>query len=203
MQGLGGSVPEAATSELLDEVTHLVESPTVVAGAFDSEFLALPEAVLVMVMRKHQRYFPVYGPDGALRAAFITVADGAIDNDLVRAGNEDVLRARFRDAAFFYDADLKAPLAEWAAKLRGTLFHRDLGSMHDKVMRTAAIVHDAAAALGVPDAAHDAERAVMLGKADLATNMVTEMTALAGVMGKHYALQEGQPQVCTPFSPSV
>ena len=154
MQAAGGVVPDSARTDLLEEVTNLVESPTVVAGTFDERFLELPAVVLVMVMRKHQRYFPIYeraGTDagasssrrsngngtaaaaaaqrdgsgageasGRLCAAFATVANGAIDVDAVREGNEAVLRARFQDAQFFYEEDLKHKLEDFVPKLAGT-----------------------------------------------------------------------------------
>jgi glycyl-tRNA synthetase len=188
-------VPKSNRKGLLVEVTNLVESPGVVRGTFDAEFLDLPEAVLTMVMRKHQRYFPVYDSSGSLKNAFVTVVNGAVDPEQVRSGNEDVLRARFRDAVFFYRADLKVPLEDFVPRLQGSAFHRDLGSLHDKVLRTAAIVAAVAEELGMEDAAVDGKRAVILGKADQATAMVTEMTALTGIMGKHYAEKQGLPEV--------
>jgi glycyl-tRNA synthetase len=148
-----------------------------------------------MVMRTHQRYFPLYDASRSLRNAFIAVVNGSPDLDRVRAGNEDVLRARFRDAVFFYKADLRVPLEDFVPRLQGAVFHRDLGSVYDKVQRTAAIVPAVAAELGLEDAAADGKRAVVLGKADQASAMVTEMTALTGIMGKHYAEKQGLPQV--------
>eukprot|EP00892_Ulva_mutabilis_P006376 jgi/Ulvmu1/410/UM001_0417.1 len=189
----GGHVPE--NPDLLDEVTNLVEAPTVIRGTFSEEFLRLPPDVLVMTMRKHQRYFPVYaGAGSGLTNAFVTVANGPVDVDVTRRGNEAVLRARFEDAAFFYDDDLKQPLAEFVLKLAGTLFHRELGSMLDKSRREAALVPQLAGLLGLEGARAAAEQAMGLAKADLATSVVTEMTSLAGVMGRHYAEKEGLPE---------
>ena len=126
LQAAGGTVPES--EELLEEVANLVEAPTVVCGEFSTEFLRLPIDLLVKTMRKHQRYFPVYSPDaGQLMNRFITVANGDVDVDVVRRGNEDVLRARFEDASFFYDEDLKSPLESFLPALKGTMFHNELG----------------------------------------------------------------------------
>jgi glycyl-tRNA synthetase beta subunit len=194
LQAAGGTVPDS--TELLEEVVHLVEAPTVVCGSFQESFLRLPEELLVMTMRKHQRYFPVYAADtGKLTNAFVTVANGTVDEALVRRGNEDVLRARFEDASFFYDEDLKHSLEDCVPRLKGTLFHRQLGSMFDKSARESALVSPVARLLRLEDVAATAEAAAKLAKADLATAVVTEMTALAGVMGCHYARQEGQPEV--------
>lgn len=194
LQEAGGRVPE--NPDLLEEVANLVEAPTVIRGSFSADFLRLPEAVLVMTMRKHQRYFPVYRADGGgLTNLFVTVANGAVDAEVTRGGNEAVLCARFEDAAFFYDDDLKKPLAEFAPQLEGTLFHRELGSMLEKSRREAALVAPLAGLFGLEAARGAAEAAVPLAKADLATAVVTEMTSLAGVMGKHYAEKEGLPEV--------
>ena len=116
--------------ELLDEVANLVEYPTVLCGHFEERFLALPAEVLVAVMKKHQRYFPVYAPDGRLLPYFITVRNGdAVHLDTVTAGNEQVLRARFADAAFFYKHDTQHTLADCVAQLATLTFQAKLGSM--------------------------------------------------------------------------
>ncbi|CAL8470617.1 g10159 [Coccomyxa elongata] len=189
---VGGIVPEAAREALLHEVTHLVEAPTVVWGDFSRDFLQLPREVLVMVMRKHQRYFPVYEASGeALLPHFITVANGQIDVPTVRAGNEAVLRARFEDAQFFYAADLKQPLEAFLPKLAGTQFHKDLGNLLQKSERVTGLIRPLAELTGLTEAGHVAEAAARLARADLATSLVTEMTGLAGTMGRHYALQTG------------
>ncbi|KAF6257872.1 glycyl-tRNA synthetase beta subunit-domain-containing protein, partial [Scenedesmus sp. NREL 46B-D3] len=191
---VGGVVPESASGELLDEVSNLVESPSLIRGGFDASFLELPEDVLVMVMRKHQRYFPVFSPKGKLLPAFITVANGPVDPAAVAAGNEAVLRARFEDAAFFYKEDLKQQLADFRPKLKGTLFQKDLGTIYDKSVRVEALCPDLAAAMDLAAAAGTAVAAAALCKADLATHTVTEMTALAGTMGRHYAQVQGLPE---------
>jgi len=189
-RSVGGTVPERHRGGLLEEVSNLVEAPTIVMGAFDGDFLSLPDDVLVMVMRKHQRYFPVYRGDELL-PHFITVANGPIDVDAVRAGNEAVLRARFADAKFFYEEDKETTLAEKRPKLAGTLFQKDLGTLLDKSDRCVALVDGLAAATGLAEAAGVAREAATLARADLATGMVMEMTALAGTMGRHYAQCEG------------
>ncbi|KAG1677161.1 hypothetical protein FOA52_000967 [Chlamydomonas sp. UWO 241] len=201
---LGGAVPDSFRGDLLSEVSNLVESPTVITGAFDPSFLQLPSEVLVMVMRKHQRYFPVFGKDGALMPAFVTVANGPVSTPVVAAGNEAVLRARFEDAAFFYREDLKQKLADFRPKLNGTLFQKDLGSLLDKSNRVEGMVTTLAVAAGLQEAAATATKAAHLAKADLATATVTEMTALAGVMGRHYATVQGEdPAVALAVFESV
>mmetsp|Transcript_20995 Transcript_20995/g.46001 ORF Transcript_20995/g.46001 Transcript_20995/m.46001 type:complete len:1090 (-) Transcript_20995:488-3757(-) len=188
---VGGSIPDSSRGDLLDEVSNLVESPTVVRGTFAPAFLELPKEVLVMVMRKHQRYFPVFDAAGALLPYFITVANGEVEVPRVAAGNEAVLRARFEDATFFYREDLKQPLQEFRPKLRGTMFQKDLGSLYDKSERVEKLVEPLAAAMGHTAAVPTARQAAHLSKADLATSVVMEMTALAGTMGRHYAYKQG------------
>ena len=196
----GGRIPEGvATDALVFEVARLVEAPTPLAGAFDPSFLALPRDVLVMVMAKHQRYFPVEETNGgALLPAFVTVANGACDANTVLAGNEAVLRARFEDAKFFYEADTTRPLASFVPDLAGTAFHRELGSMLDKQARAGALLPALAATAGAAATAAlpTATAAATLARTDQATSVVREMTALAGVMGRHYALASGvEPSV--------
>ncbi|PNW77355.1 hypothetical protein CHLRE_10g433000v5 [Chlamydomonas reinhardtii] len=201
---VGGVVPDSTRGDLLEEVTNLVEAPSVVMGSFSPDFLALPSEVLVMVMRKHQRYFPVFTADGkSLLPHFITVANGPIDPAVVAAGNEAVLRARFEDAAFFYREDLKQPLQDFRPKLSGTTFQKELGSLLAKSDRVEQLVPALAAAVAAaapaqaawasPAVLEVAVQAAHLCKADLATSTVTEMTALAGTMGRHYAAKQGLP----------
>ena len=188
-----GAIPDDPA--LLDEVTNLVERPTPLLGAFEERFLALPPMVLVAVMRKHQRYFPVYKGEKLL-PHFIAVRNGDDQHlDIVRDGNEHVIRARFADAAFFYDKDSKLSLEEFVPKLSTLTFQTELGSMLDKTRRLEQLVPTVAEMLGL-DAAEraTANRAASLAKADLATNMVVEMTSLQGHMGGHYALRAGEPR---------
>jgi glycyl-tRNA synthetase len=186
---------------LLDEVTQLVEAPTALRGSFDVAYLRLPSEVLVSVMKKHQRYFPVRGysetagGEGSLLPYFIAVRNGDSQFlDVVADGNEQVIRARFADADFFIREDLKHSLTEFIPKLSTLTFQAKLGSMLDKTQRieklVAALIH--AAGLD-PAEAIVAKRAAELCKADLATHMVVEMTALQGVMGSYYALRSGEP----------
>eukprot|EP00740_Mantoniella_antarctica_P015918 CAMPEP_0181369404 /NCGR_PEP_ID=MMETSP1106-20121128/12754_1 /TAXON_ID=81844 /ORGANISM="Mantoniella antarctica, Strain SL-175" /LENGTH=1063 /DNA_ID=CAMNT_0023485887 /DNA_START=49 /DNA_END=3236 /DNA_ORIENTATION=- len=199
--GVSGVIPAGAGQPggLIDEVVNLVESPTPILGDFDPAFLALPKEVLVMVMRKHQRYFPVEDPlTGALLPHFVTVANGAVDHDLVRTGNESVLRARYEDAKFFYEADTRQSLAAFKPRLAGITFQAKLGTMLDKTARVEELAATLAARLGFSaEDAKTATAAAGLARADLATQLVQEFTSLAGVMGKHYATREGMPEpVC-------
>lgn len=179
---------------LLEEVTYLVEYPTVVSGHFDAAFLALPEAAVITPMRDHQRYFPVTGPDGCLLPVFITVRNGDdayLDN--VRHGNERVLRARLADAQFFFAEDLKMPLAQRGEQLRSIVFQEGFGTLYDKTQRLVTLTERIAAALQVSsETTAVAKRAALLSKADLATNMVCEFTELQGVMGREYARRDGE-----------
>jgi glycyl-tRNA synthetase len=181
---------------LLDEVANLVEYPTVLCGRFEEHFLALPAEVLVAVMKKHQRYFPVYTPDGRLLPYFIAVRNGdAVHLDMVTTGNEQVLRARFADAAFFYKHDTQHPLADYVAQLATLTFQAKLGSMLDKVHRLEQLAPIIARLLGLTaEETGVAQRAAALSKADLATRMVVEMTSLQGIMGGHYARTSGEPE---------
>ena len=187
----GGRVPEDA--ELLDEVTNLVEAPTALLGDFDAAFLDLPRQVLIAVMKKHQRYFPVE-KNGALLNKFIAVGNGSFDPKAVTAGNAGVLRARFADAAYFIRKDRERPLSAFADQLKQLTFQKDLGSMADKTRRIVALTKELGEQLGLnAEEIKTAERAAQLCKADLGTKMVIEMTSLQGVMGKYYALDSGEP----------
>ncbi len=190
----GGTIPDDAA--LLDEVANLVERPTPLRGQFEERFLKLPAEVLVAVMRKHQRYFPVYGKDGQLLPYFIAVRNGDERHlDIVVDGNEHVIRARFADADFFYGNDSKRQLPDFVADLATLTFQADLGSMLDKTQRLEKLVPQVAAMLGLSEAdTAVANRAASLAKADLATSMVVEMTALQGIMGGHYARKSGESE---------
>ena len=182
--------------ELLDEVANLVEYPTVLCGHFEERFLALPAEVLVAVMKKHQRYFPVYATDGRLLPYFMTVRNGdAVHLDTVTAGNEQVLRARFADAEFFYKHDTQHTLVDCVAQLATLTFQAKLGSMLDKVRRLEQLTPAVARLLGLTaEETAVAQRAAALSKADLATRMVVEMTSLQGIMGGHYARMSGESE---------
>ena len=185
----------AADGELLAEVTNLVEAPTAFRGSFEAKYLELPRDVLVTVMRKHQRYFAVEDADGRLMNYFIGVRNGDSEYlDKVVRGNEHVIRARFSDADFFYQADIQRPLKDCLPRLGTLTFQADLGSMLEKSERVAKTVEGLGALLGLDEAdVSIAQQAAQIAKADLATNMVVEMTSLQGIMGREYALKEGLP----------
>ena len=181
---------------LLSEVNNLVETPTALLGNFNPSYLKLPPEVLVGVMKKHQRYFPVYDRSGKLMAHFITVRNG--DNqhlDIVARGNEEVIQARFSDAAFFMREDSHRKLEEFIPKLDSLTFHPKLGSMRAKSERVCAITEKISADLGLSaKEKRTAARSAQLCKADLVTNLVVEMTSLQGTVGKYYALRDGEGQ---------
>jgi glycyl-tRNA synthetase len=181
--------------ELLAEVANLVEMPTPMLGSFDPNFLSLPQDVLVSVMKKHQRYFPIQ-KNGKLLASFVIVRNGDDRQvDLVREGNEHVVRARFADADFFVREDLKHNLEDFRSRLGTLVFQKKLGSMLDKSDRIEKLTGELVAYLGLTaDEAIYARRAAYLSKADLVSRMVVEMTSLQGVMGREYALRSGEHQ---------
>ena len=179
---------------LLSEVANLIEMPTAVMGGFNDEFLALPRDVLISVMKKHQRYFPVQ-KEGKLLAHFVAIRNGDdIHIDIVRQGNEHVLGARFADANFFVREDVKLKLEEYRPKLSTLTFHTKLGSMLDKSERMLLLGAEVGEMLGFKEVPliKDLGRAVYLAKADLVTQMVTEMTSLQGIIGGEYALRSGE-----------
>ncbi len=187
-----------ADESVLDEVTNLVECPTALAGSFETAHLALPREVLISVMKKHQRYFPVEDAGGRLLPYFVAVRNG--DNlhlDMVREGNEHVIRARFADADFFVREDVKLKLEDFRPRLSTLMFQKKLGSMLDKTERVEKLAVEAARWLRLNEAeTQTALRAAHLCKADLATQMVVEMTSLQGTMGREYALRSGEtPEV--------
>ncbi|MBN1178120.1 MAG: glycine--tRNA ligase subunit beta [Anaerolineae bacterium] len=190
---VGGRTPDDPA--LLAEVTHLVEQPTAILGHFDAAYLTLPDAVLVAVMKKHQRYFPIVDADGRLMPHFVVVRNGGEAHaELVRHGNEEVIRARFADAAFFYKADTRQALEAFLPRLDTLTFEEHLGSMLDKTRRIEQLVPELAHVLGLSvEETTTATRAARLCKADLATQMVVDFTSLQGVMGREYALTSGEP----------
>jgi glycyl-tRNA synthetase beta chain len=195
---LGGRVSSlvAAQSSLLQEVPDLVEYPSVVAGVFPVEFLQLPEEVLTTTMIHHQHYFPVVDDEGKLKPAFLAVTNMQSEKpEIIARNSERVLTARLRDARFFWDEDRKTPLESRIARLETILFHKKLGTMRQKADRVASLAAwIAAEALKRPDAAPHAEIAGRLCKADLATDMVRELTELQGTMGGIYAREDGKPE---------
>jgi len=179
----GGEVP--IDQGLLMEVNYLIEYPTALIGGFESEFLELPREVLITSMREHQRYFPVEDQDGNLMPKFITVRNGSKEYiDIVKEGNEKVLRARLADAMFFYEEDQKEILEAKVEELKDIIFQEDLGSIYEKVERLVNLSEKFAEILKL-DAKElsNSKRAAYLCKADLVTEMVTEFAKLQGVMG--------------------
>ncbi len=192
-----GGVAEI-TEDLLEEVTYLVEYPTALCGKFEEKYLALPPEAVITPMRDHQRYFPVKDETGKLLPLFITVRNGGKDYlDVVQHGNERVLRARLADAQFFFDEDRKKTLETHLEKLKTVVFQEGLGTVYDKAGRLERLAASLSDALGVTTAEKEkAVRAAKLAKADLVTGMVTEFTELQGVMGRSYALLDGEdPEV--------
>ncbi|KAJ0816793.1 putative glycine--tRNA ligase [Helianthus annuus] len=182
-------------SNLLDEVVNLVEAPVPVLGKFSESFLALPKDLLVMVMQKHQKYFALTDTNGSLLPYFIAVANGAINESVVRKGNEAVLRARYEDAKFFYELDTSKRFSEFRGQLNGILFHEKLGTMEDKMIRVESTVSELGSALGLSeDKLQIVREAASLAMSDLSTAVVTEFTSLSGIMARHYALREGYSQ---------
>ncbi len=181
------------TPDLLAEVANLVEKPMPFLGGFEPEYLVLPKEVLISVMKKHQRYFPVE-KDGILLPYFVVVRNGDEQGlDLVRSGNEHVVRARFADANFFVREDLKHSLEDFRPKLATLIFQKALGSMLDKADRIEELVAHLNPMLGLSeDEAIHALRAAHLCKADLMTRMVVEMTSLQGIMGAEYARRNNE-----------
>ena len=179
---------------LLAEVTNLVEAPTALLGNFNEDHLKLPGEVLVGVMKKHQRYFPVAQISGALMPHFITIRNGGQERlDIVAHGNEEVIQARFSDAAFFINEDNKHSLDDFIAREDTLTFHPKLGSMLEKTHRIAKLTDKLGSELKLsPAEMNTALEAAKLCKADLVSKMVIEMTSLQGTIGKYYALQRGQ-----------
>jgi glycyl-tRNA synthetase len=178
---------------LLEEVTDLVEAPQPLLGQFEEHYLDLPMPVLIGVMKKHQRYFPVLHA-GKLLPYFVTVAN-AVDlahPEVVIAGNEGVIRARYADAAFFYRQDTARTLESFTPRLATLTFHAKLGSMLDKAQRLTQLAPQIAQMIGHPEAVATVTRAATLSKSDLVTNMVVEMTSLQGIMGEVYARHSGE-----------
>lgn len=180
--------------DLLEEVTYLVEYPTVFAGSFDKKYLNIPDEVLITSMKDNQRYFEVYDEDGNLINHFIAVRNGNKDYlDNVISGNEKVLVARLDDAQFFYDEDRKYPLSHFVDRLKDVSFHDKIGSMAEKMQRVRLIGDYLAKRWNLPDnVVKDFDRASELYKFDLVTQMVGEFAELQGVMGMHYARLAGE-----------
>lgn len=184
--------------DLLEEINYLVEWPTALCGGFEESYLALPDAAIITPMKDHQRYFPLVDQDGKLLPMFLTVRNGSDHSiEVVQAGNERVLRARLDDAKFFFNEDRKKPLIDRQDGLTKIVFQEGLGNLADKTERLLKLGRVFGEECGLhEDAAVVLERATELAKTDLTTGMVTEFTELQGVMGKEYALLDGEsPEV--------
>ncbi len=178
--------------DLVDEVTALVEWPKVYTGGFDPAFLEVPQECLILTMQRNQRYFALAGPDGRLQNRFLLVSNvEPPDPEEIIRGNERVLRARLADAKFFFEQDRKKTLASRVDKLRSVRYHNKLGTMAERMDRLQFLSSRIASMLGADPAL--ADRAAMLAKADLLTDMVGEFPELQGVMGRYYAEHDGEP----------
>lgn len=196
---LGATVGEGADVDaLLDEVTALVEHPTVYVGAFEESFLAVPQECLILTMRLNQKYFPLFDPaSGRLTPRFLIVSNmRPQDPHNIIAGNQRVVRPRLADARFFYETDLKTPLASRVEGLAQRVYHNRLGSQLERTQRIQHIARWLAPLLG--EAPEAAARAAWLALADLSSQMVGEFPELQGVMGAYYAAHDGEPAaICT------
>ncbi len=178
---------------LLDEVTALNEWPVAITGSFEERFLEVPPEALILTMKKNQKYFPLFDGDGRLMNHFITIAN--IDSprpEVIAEGNERVIRPRLADAMFFWEQDGKQKLEDHIESLKTVVFQKDLGSMYDKTQRVTALARWIAARTGADEAL--AERAAMLSRCDLMTNMVGEFADMQGIMGRYQALRDGEPE---------
>jgi glycyl-tRNA synthetase beta chain len=185
-----GDDPEVPA--LLDEVTALVEHPTVYVGEFEPRFLQVPQECLILTMRLNQKYFPLFAPDtGKLTHRFLIVSNMQVADPVnIVEGNQRVVRPRLADAQFFFETDRKTPLAARVEQLGSIVYHNKLGSQLQRVERVRAVARGVALALGAD--AHTSERAALLAKADLGTQMVGEFPELQGIMGAYYASADGE-----------
>ncbi len=190
---VSGAVLE--NEDLLQEVSFLVEYPSVVRGSFDREYLALPKEVLVTAMMKHQKYFPIVNAEGDLLPYFITINNTLSRNpSVVTRGNEKVIRARLADARFFFEEDQKTPLENYLEDLKNVIFHTLLGTSYEKVMRFRDLASYITKEID-PRIMKQVDRVAVLCKADLETRMVYEFTELQGIMGREYALIQGEDPI--------
>lgn len=187
----------AIDEDLLEEVVYLVEYPTALCGQFEEKYLSLPPEAVITPMREHQRYFPVVSKEGKLLPVFITVRNGGCEHlDIVRHGNERVLKARLADAQFFFEEDKKIKLIDRLDKLKTIVFQEGLGTIYDKTIRIEHLALAIAETVAAENVNSIIERSAKLAKTDLVTGMVCEFTELQGTMGREYALLNGeQPEV--------
>lgn len=178
---------------LVQENLYLVEYPVPFYGSFDRKYLEIPEEVLTTSMKDNQKYFAVHDHSGKLMPCFVGVSNNLVPNmELVREGNERVLRARLEDAVFFWKEDLKRPLSARVEDLKNVIYQEKLGSVYDKTMKMVKISRKICDLLGNKDDAKLVERAAYLSKTDLVTGMVGEFSELQGIMGREYALKNGE-----------
>ncbi|SJZ33385.1 glycyl-tRNA synthetase beta chain [Cetobacterium ceti] len=182
---------------LLSEVTNLVEYPYPIVGTFNSDFLEVPQDVLIISMEVHQRYFPILDSNGKLLPKFVVVRNGIDFSENVKKGNEKVLSARLADARFFYQEDLKNPLVNNVEKLKTVVFQKDLGTIYNKIERAGKVAEYLTKKLNIEDRAENVQRTILLAKADLVSNMIgeKEFTKLQGFMGADYALKSGEHEL--------
>lgn len=179
-------------SELLDEVTFLVESPHPIMGEFPEDFLELPASILVTCMKKHQRYFSVQDAEGRIKNWFIAVNNTPVkDTEVSVRGHQRVLKARLEDARFYFLEDRKEPLIDRLEALKGVVFHSKLGTAYEKVERFTALARKLSELLA-PDRVSEVERAALLCKCDLETGIVHELPELQGIIGSYYARMDGE-----------
>jgi glycyl-tRNA synthetase beta chain len=192
LEGAAGDATPLMPDALLDEVTALVEWPAVCAGTFDPAFLSVPQECLILTMQQNQRYFALADDAGKLTNRFLVVSNlETREPKAIVSGNERVLRARLADAKFFFDQDRKQRLEARVDKLRSVVYHNKLGTQADRVARLCALATAIAPLVGAEAA--QANRAALLAKADLVTDMVGEFPELQGLMGRYYAQYDGEP----------
>ena len=193
---LGAKLNLAERTALLDEVTALVEMPSVYVGEFEPEFLAVPQECLILTMQANQKYFPLFDDDGKLLNKFLIVSNMRLDNPKnIVEGNQRVIRPRLADARFFYEQDKKVKLADRVPQLANIVYHNKLGSQLQRVERLQWLAAQIALVLtgeGIPADEKQVSRAAYLSKADLTTNMVGEFPELQGIMGTYYARHDGE-----------
>lgn len=191
---MGWKIP--VDPDLLDEVTNLVEYPTVLYGKFDEKFLQLPKEVLITTMKEHQRYFPVTDSNHKLLPYFVTVKNGDHNNlEIIAKGNEKVLKARLQDAVFFYEEDQKLSIEMALNKLKAVLYHDEIGTYKEKLERIRSLADTISQFVGIQDEEReDTLRAAEICKFDLVTQMVGEFPELQGFMGEQYAKYHGEKE---------
>ncbi|MHB8781592.1 MAG: glycine--tRNA ligase subunit beta, partial [Candidatus Geothermincolia bacterium] len=192
----GGDKRPVPALLIIDEVTDLTEYPRVLQGNFPGHYLELPREVLVTAMEEHQRYIPVEDSSGKLAPAFLVVHNGdPAAEDIIRAGNERVLRGRLDDALFFFREDTREPLEAKLGRLSHVVFQAELGTLYEKSQRLEKLAAFVSEAAGMrEEVGRRAQRAALLCKADLITNMVVELTSLQGTMGAIYARSSGEDE---------